>query len=56
MAKIVFNYENDKQQPKRMVIFKDAAFAQDILYAMLYLHAAKVVKLNNVLNVLEVCA
>lgn len=54
MAKIVFNYENSKKQHKRVEIYKDAAFATDILYAFLYLHTIKVVNLCNILNISEV--
>lgn len=53
MRKIVFNYTSNNKA-KRLVIDRDLPFGEEILTAMLFLHAANVISLNNVLTIREV--
>ena len=56
MRKIIFNYESSNKA-KRLVIDRDLPLSKEILTAMLILHSANVISLNNVLNICEVaCA
>lgn len=52
MRKIVVNYTSNKKA-KRLVIDRDLPFGAEMLYAILFLHAAKVVNLDNVLAIKE---
>ncbi|MCM1322827.1 MAG: hypothetical protein NC218_01440 [Acetobacter sp.] len=52
MRKIILNYTSNKKA-KRLVIDRDLPFGEEMLYAVLFLHAAKVISLNNVLSIKE---
>ena len=54
MHKIIFNYHNAQHQAKRMPLYRDAALASNVVYAMLYLHSKGLITINNVLNITEV--
>lgn len=56
MNKLIVNYSTTSAD-KRLVIDRDLPFSQEILYAVLYLHAARIVTLKNILPIREVvCA
>lgn len=52
MRKIVINYTSNSRA-RRLVIDQDLPYSKDLLYAILFLHAAKVVSLDNVLSIKE---
>ena len=55
MHKIIINY-TDSEAAKRLVLNRDLPYSEEVLAAVLYLHAARVVTLNNILPVTEVYA
>lgn len=54
MQKIIFNYQNQQRQAKRMSLYRNTAVTASIVYAMLYLHQVGLITLNNVLSITEV--
>ena len=56
MNKIVINYVSNNKD-RRLVIDKDLPNGQEVLHAILFLHAAGVISLDNVLSIKEeICA
>ena len=53
MRKIIFNYHTPTNTKKRLEVYRDLPFSKEILYSMLFLHKAKIISLDNVLNVKE---
>lgn len=53
MRKIIFNYHTPTNTKKRLEVYRDLPFSKEIIYSMLFLHKAKIISLDNVLNVKE---
>lgn len=53
MRKIIFNYRTPTNAKKRLEVYRDLPFSEEIIYSMLFLHRAKLISLDNVLNVKE---
>ena len=58
MERIIINYKmNTDNQPRRLVIEKNLPLSREVVYAVLCLQKAGLIKLDNVLNVREyLCA
>ena len=52
MRKIIVNYTSNNKA-KRLVVDRDLPFGKEMLYALLFLHTARVITLDNVLSIRE---
>ena len=55
MRKIIFNFHSNGK-PRRMDVYSDLPFCEQIVYSILYLHTAKLISLDNVLSIRELVA
>lgn len=57
MDRIIINYKTSTNKEKRLVVEKNLPLAKEIVYAVLCLQKAGVIRLDNVLSVKEfLCA